>query len=85
MAEAIIGLGALITMILAAQPAGEARDKARKALERLEDKYEALEKKNTAGAAAIRKKIKDARAAFNSAQINLCVEILKGLPENTST
>jgi hypothetical protein len=81
--EAIAALAALVACIAAAQPAGEARDKARKALERLEDKYEALEKKNTSGAAAIRKKIKEARTAFNNAQFDLCAGVLKGLPDGS--
>ncbi len=81
--EAAMALAALVACIAAASPAGEARDKARKALERLEDKYEALEKKNTSGAAAIRKKIKEARTAFNNAQFDLCVSVLKGLPDGS--
>ena len=77
--EAIGDLMELVSAIQAMKPAGEARDKARKAIERLEKKYESLERKNTKGAAEIRRKIQEARQAYNSAQMDICLGILKSI------
>jgi hypothetical protein len=81
--EAAVMLAGVAAAIRAAQPAGEARDKARKTIERLEKKYNDLEKKNTKGAAEIRKKIQEAKQAFDNAQWDICITIFKNMPSRT--